>query len=186
MESYDELLKRLPQIAEAVNKFDSDLVQQRAFELLLERLGVEITPPKSSPAPGPAPRSARPPGSGKAPGKRAPKSGVSLLKQLNLRPKNQQSLQEFVEEKKPKNNHERNLAAVYYVAKVAQDPVSISHVYTCYKDRKWHVPSNLENSLQVTASRHGWIDTSDSEDIKITTQGENHIELDMAPEPEET
>lgn len=58
--------------------------------------------------------------------------------------------------------------------------IDSNHVYTCFKIMKWRSPSGLENTLKVTASQKGWLDTRNLKDIKTTTHGENLIEHNLS------
>jgi hypothetical protein len=57
--------------------------------------------------------------------------------------------------------------------------VTLSHVFTCFKDAHWRVPPDLANALALTAHRKGWVDTRDTDDLSVTTHGENLIEHDL-------
>ncbi len=105
---------------------------------------------------------------------------VSVIKDLNLRPAGKQSFREFAESKKPANHKERGVVAVYYLTRTLElTNVSVDHVHTCFKDANWRVPANLRNMLAQAASVNGWLDTSSSSDIRITTIGENLVEHDL-------
>jgi hypothetical protein len=103
----------------------------------------------------------------------------SIVKDLNLSPKEKKTFKAFVQEKQPKTNQEKCTVAVYYLRQeLGLDSVSINHIFTCYKDAKWRV-ADLYNVLALTASRKGWVDTSNMESIAITTHGENLVEQDL-------
>jgi hypothetical protein len=104
-------------------------------------------------------------------------SGPSRVKGLDLAPSGKESFEAFVGDKQPSNNHEKNVLSVYYLAEVAGiSPVTIDHVFTCYRDVGWDIPADLRNSLALTASRKGFLDTADTEDIKVEPRGMNHVE----------
>ena len=107
-----------------------------------------------------------------------------VVRNLNLKPKGQASLRDFVKKKQPKDNQERSALFVYYLGKVAGiDAITCDHVYTCYKDISGlRVPADLPAQLCVVASRKGWIDTRDMENIRITVPGENFVEHDLPHE----
>lgn len=112
--------------------------------------------------------------------KRSSKPSLSLIRDLNLRPKTGRSFANFAAEKSPSFNMEKCVAAVYYVDRILKKgPVSVDHVYTCFKAIPWRVPANLANSMAWIASHKGWLDTSDMSDIKVTPHGENLIEHDL-------
>jgi hypothetical protein len=99
---------------------------------------------------------------------------------LNLRPSGKTSFKDFADEKKPTTSNERNVVAVYYMKHlVAIEKVTTDHVFTAYRELRWKLPTDFRNSLQVTASAKGWIDTSDMNDITLTTRGTNAVEQDL-------
>ena len=52
-------------------------------------------------------------------------------------------------------------------------------MFTCYKNAKWRLPADLDNTLRYTACDKGWLDTSSMMDIKLTPEGENFVEFDL-------
>lgn len=110
------------------------------------------------------------------------KTSLSIVKDLNLKPKGKKSFDDFVDEKKPKSNQQKCTLSVYYLRHELELPkVSSAHVFTCFKHMKWRVPADLPNTLQYTASKDGWLDTKKMDDIKVTTIGENVVEHDLPP-----
>lgn len=98
---------------------------------------------------------------------------------LNLKPSGKESLIDFCARYKAKNNFEYNLLFVYYIQKVLnQSNISINQIYTCYKELGLKVP-NIKQSLWDTKNREGWIETKDTNDLKIPIAGENHLEHKM-------
>jgi len=113
-------------------------------------------------------------------GKKGIKVTLSIDKSLNTRPKGKASLQEIVATKKPETDREKVVVCVYYLIKILDlTSVNQNHVYTCYKHINWRLPYNLPNVLRWVASQRGWLDTSNLQDIKITTHGENLVEHDL-------
>lgn len=108
------------------------------------------------------------------------RSSPTRLKDLNLRPRGEKSFIDFVGEKQPQTDHERKLVSVYYLERVLElEGVTVDHVYSCVKELNWKVPSNLVNSLQLTATRKAWLDTSDMSSIRVAVPGENYVEQDL-------
>lgn len=105
-----------------------------------------------------------------------------LVKELDLAAKGDKpSLKDFFARYKTSSNFERNLIFVYYLQNIVKvTPITSNHIFTCYRDVGTRVPGAFNQSLRDTASQKGWIDTSSLDDIKLTTQGINYIELDMA------
>ena len=107
------------------------------------------------------------------------KSVPTLIKDLNLNPSGKKSFKLFVEDKQPISNQEKCTIAVYYLLHELEiESVSINHIFTCYKNVNWRV-GDIYNIVGLTASRKGWLDTSNSNDIKITPHGENLVEFDL-------
>ena len=108
------------------------------------------------------------------------KESYSILKDLDLRGNGGQSFKDFFEEKKPKTATEFNSVSVYYLAdtlKIAG--ITPNHVYTCYKEVKQRTPEAFVQSLRDTASKYGYIDTADINNIKIPLRGKNFVEHDL-------
>jgi hypothetical protein len=110
------------------------------------------------------------------------KETLSIVKELNLAEQGDKpSLKDFFSKYNPSNNFERNLIFVYYLqntTKVAA--ITSDHIFTCYRHVGVKIPGAFKQSLWDTASQKGWIDTSSLEDIKLTTQGINYLEHDIA------
>jgi hypothetical protein len=125
-------------------------------------------------------------GSVKPPKKRSSKKTktiISMDKNLDLSPQGKQSAAQFAAEKAPSNLLEKCVVAVYYLREVIElDKVSTQGVFTFFKTVQWKVPTDLRNTLQQTGSE-GWLDTSDSDEIKLTSLGENRVEHDLPAKP---
>jgi len=108
------------------------------------------------------------------------KTTLSLVKDLNLKPKGKKSFEAFASEKKPTSNQQKCTVSVYYLRhELRLSAVSAGHVLTCFKNMRWRIPANLPNTLRYTASVDGWLDTSVMGDIKVTTMGDNLVEHDL-------
>lgn len=112
------------------------------------------------------------------------KSGSpSLVRDLVMRPKAKTSFVDFAAEKAPKTMQQKNVVSVYWLAKFGgvASGITVDHVNTCFVEAKWPRPSNLENALQVTAGRKGWLETSDMSNITLTTRGEDEVQFNLPP-----
>ena len=107
-------------------------------------------------------------------------STPTLLKDLDLKGGENENLKDFYSKYSPKNNMEKNLVFAYYLEhEVGETPITLDHIFTCYRHMKFKVPKALHQSLVDTARRNGWLDTSSMNDIKVPISGMNHIEHDM-------
>ena len=116
----------------------------------------------------------------------APKSSrekpLALVKDLDLATKGSRvGLKDFVKKYKvPPGALNWNAVFVYYLSRIAGiDAITNDHIYTCYKHVGQRVPGSFSQSLFDTARKKGWIDTKLTDDIKLTTAGENWVEHDL-------
>jgi len=124
-------------------------------------------------------KAARPPSGTRKP--RTAKETHTMVKELDLAAKDDKSsLKDFFARYKVSSNYERNLIFAYYLQNVAKvTPITSNHIFTCYRYVQIKVPVAFNQSLWDTSSQKAWIDTSSLEDIKVPTQGINHIEYEM-------
>ena len=109
---------------------------------------------------------------------------MSFVKDLDLRPEDGQSLRDFHSLKNPSGQKENIAVFVYYLTKTLEiEGITPHHVFTCFKDVRGRTPRDLPQAIRETASRNGWVDSSDGDDIKITNHGENFVEHDLPKKP---
>lgn len=194
----DELLDRMPQIADAVQRFSSESVQSEVFQALMQALGIP-SGPLAKAAADPASVSpqvqldansgAKPVEPAAAKTKRSPgrKGSTSKAKQtftmdktLDLVKGGTPPFMEFSDSKRPTSALEKCLVSVYWLSRLAKSPVpaTVDQVYTCFKVAGWAVPADLANTLQQAGTK-GWLDTKKRDDLKVVVQGENHVEHEM-------
>ncbi len=103
-----------------------------------------------------------------------------LVKDLNLRPSDKKTLNDFFEEKKPKGNIQNSAVMIYYLKQVLQlDEVTPDHVFTCYRELGLKIPAVLNQNLRDCASsRYGYIDFTKNQ-CNTNIKGINFIEQDL-------
>lgn len=193
-EEFDARLDQMKRVLEVVTTIEgnSDL-QNAAFAHMFGRSTLHIKTPEvrvdlpedeteADTAPGAA-ESGNGGGAKKPRAKRTSKpSNVTVDKNLDTAPSGKQSWKDFAAEKMPTNQNDRNLLAVYWLKETAEhEKVNTSKVLTLYLDVDWRAPSDPKNSLQVTASQTGLIDTSDMDDIKVAPRGISRVRTDLPP-----
>jgi hypothetical protein len=101
----------------------------------------------------------------------------NLVPNLNLQAeKGRPALTEFTDLKFPITHEERILVFVYYLQEILKlDTITIDHITICYLEMKIRIPPNLQNSLEQTATGHGWIDLNNG-NLEITTAGRDYVE----------
>lgn len=194
----DGLLKRMPEIAEAVGRFESDAIQARVLEALLSAYSSETPARNGSGTADTSPPEAAGSGDGppvdaseapsevkkasyKKPGSRSPKSKQSFTidKDLDLVRGASQSLKDFSDSKSPSTVLEKVLVSVYWLTRVREGgTASIDQLYTCFKHMSWALPSDFVNTVQQ-AGTEGWLDSKKCDDLKVVVSGENHVEHSM-------
>ena len=90
------------------------------------------------------------------------------------------SLKEFVDEKNSKNDLEAVLVLVYYMQHLmALTKVGPAHVMTAFKEAGKAIPVDVRQTIRNVKKSKMWLNFSDIEDIRTTTQGDNFIEHEM-------
>lgn len=192
-DNFNALLSQLPSIAEAVNQFGSEATQVIALESLLVAFGA--SPGKRSSTPqkqrkSPQSRRKKPTGgedntaSGKSKRHKKEATKLKVVKDLDLRPEGKKSLDDFLKEKRPKNQVEQITVILYYLQNVLKLPtVTADHIYTCFKTtHDLRIPGNMLQSLRNTSHRLGSIDTSNMGTLELTAAGENYVDHDLPRE----
>lgn len=107
-------------------------------------------------------------------------STPSILTDINLAPKDKESLRGLTSALSISKAQEYNTVFVYYLERIlGLSGITPDHIFTCYKHLEIKPPSNLRQSLFDTRSRKGWINTTSINDLKITAEGINKVEFDF-------
>ena len=113
-----------------------------------------------------------------------PKSSAGeprFLKDLDLATRNgNPSLRDYYGKFAPKLHSERNLIFVAYLQDIAEvTPISVDHVYSCYRKVQARAPKRFRQSLIDTSNKKGWLSTESLEDIRVSIAGLEYLEHDM-------
>jgi hypothetical protein len=108
-----------------------------------------------------------------------------MVNSLDLKPAEKQSFEDFIEEKQPKSNEDKYVAAVYYLEAILEiSPVTKNEVGTVFRLAKsWKEPSALTKGMQMTSLRKGTLNTSDADNIKLTPHGRNFVDHELPAKP---
>lgn len=189
----DALLARMPQIAEAVERFSSESVQAEVLQALPGAFGAGNTKDVVRPVEhdssddaldsqnnGVGQRDGKTSSSKRSSSGRS-KQSFNIDKSLDLLNGGAPSFKEFSNAKAPNSQVEKCLVSVYWLTRVHEDGelATIGQVYTCYKHMDWPVPSDLANTLSK-AGTEGWLDSKDREKLRVVVAGENHLEHEMS------
>lgn len=124
-----------------------------------------------------SPNLRKPRGAGKKVDRNA---GLELVPNLNFRPTSHPSLKEFIEQKGPKNDVEMVMAFLYYMQQVMMlAKIGPSHIMTAFKDAGKAIPVDLKQTIRNIKKNKMWLNFTDIDDLRTTTQGDNFVEHDM-------
>ena len=99
---------------------------------------------------------------------------------LNFRPPGKPSLKDFYAGKSPSDNQSQVTVLIYYLQKILEcKGITTNHLYSAFKDVGVRTPSDIGKIVRNTASRKGWVDSSEGADLKVTVLGENFVEHDL-------
>lgn len=191
-EQYDRIIAAMPDIADAVNSFQSKSAQDLVLRTLLESLGakppVAPNPAQSNPRPDSplAPEENGTDGNGsstrrsgrKVAGRRnggEPRMDDSL----DIHPTGVESLQDFFARSGQKNQNEAILAIVYWLQEIAKvDTVGFDQVFTSFRLLGEKVPGSFGGKVSQTGSK-GWLKDTKSNNVTLSVAGTNHVEHEM-------
>jgi len=109
-------------------------------------------------------------------GKSSSAKSPQYLSDFDFRPSGKDSLKDFFNRYDSKSNLEHNLLFTYYLQEIIKvDGITMSHIFSCYRHLGLKIPS-FPQTLVDTKSRKGWIETADSDNLKVTREGINHFE----------
>jgi len=107
-------------------------------------------------------------------------AGLSLVANLNFRPNGKQAFKEFIDAKNPTNDLEASLATIYYMQhEMGLSKIGPAHVMTAFKEAGKAIPVDLRQTVRNVKKSKMWLNFTDIEDIRTTTQGDNFVEHEM-------
>ena len=178
MKTYIEIKAELVQIAEVLKKYPESL-HSEVFKLLIESY-FENQPTSKQRNIKEKIKVVKNQGTKKT--NTRSKESYTLVKDLNLRGgSSSDSFKNLYETKKPNSAIEFNAVAVYYLSEIIKiSPITPDHIYTCYNEVNKRSPNALVQSLRDTSGKkYGYIDTSDTNNIKLPLRGKNFVEHDL-------
>lgn len=117
-------------------------------------------------------------------GKSSNSKTPTYLTDYNFMPSDKTSLREFFNRYKTNSNFENNLVFVYYLQEIVHESsITTNHIFSCYRHLGLKIPS-FPQTLVDTKKAKGWIETSNSNDIKVTRAGINFLEHSLAKNDE--
>ncbi|MBO8130969.1 MAG: hypothetical protein H0Z29_05560 [Candidatus Marinimicrobia bacterium] len=179
MPIYEDLKNELQEISEILSKFPES-IQPKVFDILINNFLGRTGSEKMNKKENDIDKKTKDKKGSKR--KISSKETFTIVKDLNLMgPKDKPTFKDFYGGKKPKSNIEFNVVSIYYLKKILNiEKVNLNHIYTCYKEVGRKIPSNLKQSIYDTSGpKYGYIDASNSNDLKLPTTGENLVEHEL-------
>lgn len=167
----------MAEIDASLNKLESVEDRIRVLKYFYDKLGIVAPNAEQEQADPPAKRKPRRKANSTGSKKRSTTGQPKLLKEFDS-----STFKDLVSERKPRTLEEKCTAAIYYTTRKKEQECTVDHVYTCFKEVDWRLPADLPNAIQRAGSK-GWVDSTNSEDLKIVFRGENLIEHEL-PRPE--
>jgi hypothetical protein len=110
-------------------------------------------------------------------------AGIKLVPDIDFVPDGKQALKKFIAEKEPKSDMEQVLVLVYYMQQTLALPaISAGHILTAFKHVGKPVPVDLRGTIRNMKNQKAWVNFTDLEAIRVTTQGDNVVEHELGAE----
>ena len=107
-------------------------------------------------------------------------AGIKVVPDLNFRPNGKPALKDFFAEKTPKTDMEQTLALAYYMQHTLELPsFGPGHILTGFRDVGRPVPVDLKGTMRNMKNLKAWLNFTNIEESRVTTQGENEVEHEM-------
>jgi hypothetical protein len=107
-------------------------------------------------------------------------AGLELVPNLDFRPSDKPDLRAFVDEKDPKNDVEVVIVVLHYMQHtMALTKIGPAHVMTAFKEVGKSIPVDLKQTIRNIKKSKMWLNFTDIEDLRTTTQGDNFVEHDL-------
>jgi hypothetical protein len=112
-------------------------------------------------------------------GTKRSKTTLKIDKTIDLFPTDKQSATEFAAEKAPSSIPQKGVIAVYYILEIIElEDAAVGQVAAFFQAVNWPLPADLPNALQQAGSK-GWLDTKNSDDLKLTPLGYNLVRHEL-------
>lgn len=107
-------------------------------------------------------------------------AGISLVPDLDFRPKGHPTLREFFAQKAPRTDMEEILVVVHYMKQsMGLSKIGLGHIRTALHDVGKSMPLDLKSTVRNMKRNKAWLNFSSLDDITTATAGDNHVLHDM-------
>lgn len=110
-------------------------------------------------------------------------AGIKPVPDIDFVPDGKQSLKGFFAEKDPKKDMEQVLVLVYYMHHtLALSAIGLGHILSAFKDVGKPVPVDLRSTVRNMKDKKVWLNFTDMDALRVTTQGDNYVEHELGTE----
>jgi len=107
-------------------------------------------------------------------------AGLELVPNLNFRPSGKPALKEIMDEKGATSDVDTTVLMVHYMQHtMGLSKIGPAHVLTAFKEVGKAVPVDLKATIRNIKKSKMYLNFTDIEDIRMTTQGDNFVEHEM-------
>lgn len=186
-EDFDERLSEVERALKVINTIENNPdLQAAAFSHLFGtapvlRGGSQEDAPPAPDAPGADSGDGGKRGNGSGGTKRNRKAPTAVAqdKSLIIAPAGKVPWADVAAEKKPSSMNDKYAVCVYWLVDVAELPKATIHqIVSLFIAAKWTLPRDPRNAASQ-AGRAGYLDSSDQQDIKLTSMGSAHVLNDL-------
>jgi len=117
---------------------------------------------------------------GKSNSKKKSSNTFEVLKTLNLRPSDNTSLIDYMDNYEVGSNADRIIVVINYLKEILKiENVTGNHIYTAFWVLKCKIPTSFNQVLINTRGRSKYIDYETTDDINLSIPGANRLRLDI-------
>ena len=107
-------------------------------------------------------------------------AGIELVPNLDFVPTGKTPLKTFFVEKSPASDMEQVLVIAHYFQHTMVSPAfGPGHILTAFKHVGKPIPVDLKGTIRNMRRGKVWLNFTDIEHIRVTTEGDNHVEHEL-------
>jgi hypothetical protein len=107
-------------------------------------------------------------------------AGIKPVGDIDFVPAGKQALKDFFAEKGPNSDMDQTLVLCHFLQYSVQSAqIGPGHILSGFKHVGKPVPKDLKQTIRNIKEKKAWIDFTDIESIRLTTEGENRVEHEL-------
>jgi hypothetical protein len=107
-------------------------------------------------------------------------AGIKLVGDIDFVPNGKQSLKDLFAEKAPGSDMDQILVICYFLQHTAESTqIGPGHILSGFKHVGKPVPKDLKQTIRNMKEKKAWLNFTDIESIRLTTEGDNRVEHEL-------